>query len=479
MTFSSSLLRVGMLMSVLILSVSIAAPADANCFGGGGSCGINLELSGAVIVNVSDNTITAGEPVYITWYGMMANSCEANFTYAPIENIYGGEVCDDVNNVCYTPDPAQYPAGGATTYPTATVTYTVTCLDSYSQYEAAPQYVTDSETVTVSPAVAADLIAGATTVSANPAPGVAATLTSSVTNYGGTDATSFPNIFQIENVGVVAAQTLTLTASGGANDSDPLSASYTFVSSGAYRVRACADNNTSWIGTVSETNEGNNCSVWTDVAVAPPAPECSDGQDNNSAGGSDYPNDSSCTSADDDTEDGVVASVSCTVDSANVTVGGQTTYHAVPANGAGAPYIWTPSSQTNCTGTVDRTCTFPTAGQYTMSVQATGATNPATCPTVTAGCSGPVSVSITADGENDDVRVEDGSSVSIAWIVSGTSSACTVSGTDGYSSNFTPTTCNVSDSVSRTVTTQTIYTLTCGGTNDTVIVNVGTNLEEF
>ncbi|MDQ5922646.1 MAG: hypothetical protein QG644_354, partial [Patescibacteria group bacterium] len=53
------------------------------------------------------------------------------------------------------------------------------------------------------------------------------------------------------------------------------SSSYTFPSSGTYSVRACADNNASFVGAITEGNEGNNCSAWRDVSVsvAIPSPQ--------------------------------------------------------------------------------------------------------------------------------------------------------------------------------------------------------------
>ena len=61
-----------------------------------------------------------------------------------------------------------------------------------------------------------------------------------------------------------------------------VSTSYTFGSNGTKYIRACADNNASFVGTVNEgTNEGNNCGVWTPITVTeitpppPPCPSCS------------------------------------------------------------------------------------------------------------------------------------------------------------------------------------------------------------
>jgi hypothetical protein len=42
---------------------------------------------------------------------------------------------------------------------------------------------------------------------------------------------------------------------------------YTFPSSGTYQVRVCADNNASFVGTIAESDENNNCGPWTNVTV--------------------------------------------------------------------------------------------------------------------------------------------------------------------------------------------------------------------
>ena len=212
-----------------------------------------------------------------------------------------------------------------------------------------------------------------------------------------------------------------------------------------------------------------------------PPPQCSDNADNNAAGGSDYPDDPSCSSPDDDTEDGVVAGVSCTVDSTSVNAGGTTTYHASGTNGAGAPYTWTPSGQTNCTGGTNNTCTFTNPGPYTMSVRGTGGGNPsASCPVVTVGCVGAPEVSLTANGEVEDTRVNAGESATIAWEANGISaSSCTLYENEVAIQTLTPNACNVTGSVARTINTQKVYTLDCAGDTSTVIVNIDAGPQEF
>ena len=53
-----------------------------------------------------------------------------------------------------------------------------------------------------------------------------------------------------------------------ASATDVSSVSYTFATTGTFYVRACADNNSNWQGTVTESDENNNCGEWTVVTVS-------------------------------------------------------------------------------------------------------------------------------------------------------------------------------------------------------------------
>ena len=216
---------------------------------------------------------------------------------------------------------------------------------------------------------------------------------------------------------------------------------------------------------------------------------CEDNADNDGDGLIDSA-DPSCTSCTGPTCDGLVenppdalATISCTVDSTSVPIGGQTTYRT--GGTATTPYTWTPSAQTNCSGTSTRTCTFPNAGgPYSMSVQGTGAGSPSIiCPNVSAsGCSGSPSASLTVNGVEDRIRVKDNSSATISWTFENISTGnCSVSGTDGLSQTLVPNACTqTTASTNQTISTQVIYTLSCpGATDDTVLVNVDSGSGEF
>jgi len=105
--------------------------------------------------------------------------------------------------------------------------------------------------------------------------GVAQTFSSTITNNGtaGTGA-SFSNFFQRATAanggGTITdftSTTMTALANGASNTAT--SPSYTFPSAGTYSVRACADKtNAASTGTIAESNEGDNCSAWTNVVVS-------------------------------------------------------------------------------------------------------------------------------------------------------------------------------------------------------------------
>lgn len=125
-----------------------------------------------------------------------------------------------------------------------------------------------------------DLVAGSVTPAAA-VPGAAITLSAPITNQGGLGTGGgFIDLFEINPAGVPAAfdgiQTLRnyqsdALAPGAGNT---MTAQYSFASAGIYYVRACADLGTGNAGTIAESDENNNCSDWTPIAVAVPPPSC-------------------------------------------------------------------------------------------------------------------------------------------------------------------------------------------------------------
>ncbi|MDO8716842.1 MAG: CARDB domain-containing protein, partial [Dehalococcoidales bacterium] len=106
--------------------------------------------------------------------------------------------------------------------------------------------------------------------------GIATTLSVSITNNGtGNTGTTFHTIFQ-------SAADINGTSPGnptagsdivGLNASASKTTTLSWKPSTAkvYYLRACADNDTSWSGLVTESNENNNCGAWTAITVSVPA----------------------------------------------------------------------------------------------------------------------------------------------------------------------------------------------------------------
>ncbi|MBP6884015.1 MAG: S8 family serine peptidase [Candidatus Pacebacteria bacterium] len=104
------------------------------------------------------------------------------------------------------------------------------------------------------------------------------TFSATISNSGNASTgTSFSNFFQVATAanggGVVSSLSVNSVATLAANGNAPAnSSSYTFTTAGTYSVRVCADNNSSFAGTITESNENNNCSTWTNVVVSDVAP---------------------------------------------------------------------------------------------------------------------------------------------------------------------------------------------------------------
>ena len=103
---------------------------------------------------------------------------------------------------------------------------------------------------------------------------VARTFSSNISNIGGgSTVNSFSNFFQVASaangggtITPLASASTTALASGASRAIT--SPAHTFTTAGTYSVRACADkSNPSSTGTITESNENNNCSGWTNVTV--------------------------------------------------------------------------------------------------------------------------------------------------------------------------------------------------------------------
>lgn len=118
----------------------------------------------------------------------------------------------------------------------------------------------------------ADLTAGSV-IPTTAQVGVSTTLSASISNIGGSSTGgNFRNFIQvatgINGAGTVTDLTNVLMSTLAANASATTSRSYTFPSVGTYSARACADkSNSGSSGSITESNEGNNCGAWVTITV--------------------------------------------------------------------------------------------------------------------------------------------------------------------------------------------------------------------
>lgn len=369
-------------------------------------------------LTVSPGTITQGLSSALTY------TCDASATSASINRGVG----------VVTP-----PSGTIGVTPTTTTAYILTCTNAVGSAQS-------QETVTVVPVSTVDLIASAVTPTTVTA-GVSTILNTVITNTGNGNSNSFPVLFQVQETGALVNSAY--ITSVGPGDTSPSSASYTFPSAGSYTVRACANNNTSWVNIATETNYANNCGPWTTVVAAASS-----------------------------------SGTACTVSPSTLPdTGGTVTYNANPSWGIAAPYTWTPSDGIGSYGTaVTATRTFTSANKgnsYGMSVTGTPASS-SNCPAVTVGaqCGGSPTGTLTAT----QTRVRSGTATSIKTTsVQNVKTSCVVSGPGiNYIINSTACVTPAETLPTPTLTTQAVYTLTCDGVKtSSVIVNVLPNFTEF
>lgn len=336
------------------------------------------------------------------------------------------------------PTVGSVPASGGTASvsPTSSTMYTLTCYNTAGQGTA-------TATVTVTPASGRNLTAGSITPTTATV-GTPVTLTATISNTGTlSSGVTTQNIFQDQASGTVQAGSA--TASIAAGSSRTTTRSYTFPSAGTYFVRACADNNTSWVGTVTETNEGDNCGPYTAITVTG-------------------------------------LSLSCNVNDTTADIG-QTVTYTVSGGGNGG-YQWAPSDDEGSYGSGSTaTRSFSAIGTYGMVVATADKSASAFCPNVTVAgpaCTDNGPITITASS----LRVQQGSAVSLSWTGSNVSGVCTIAGGTGTSAVNTtsnPASCSLSGSFDTgAVNAQSTYTISCpGGQTSTVIVNVIPKFEEF
>ena len=262
--------------------------------------GTNVSCSETKYINLkaatppsSQSTATVGVPrtftSVITNYGNIPTgaSFPVIFQTSPTSNF-----SSDVNTYRISPDMSALNAGaGATatspsiTFSTAGTMYVQACADKSSA--AGGGVITESNegdncsgprAVSVTGTTAPDLTVTDPITPTTATAGASQTYSATIRNIGDASASGTINhLFQFDEDAdhalVSDAVVTTSTTTIGINGSVPISAPYTFASSGTMYVRVCADNNADFDGTIAESNEGNNChddDSWTTVEVSAP-----------------------------------------------------------------------------------------------------------------------------------------------------------------------------------------------------------------
>lgn len=308
----------------------------------------------------------------------------------------------------------------------------------------------------------ADLTAGDPTPSSATA-GTAQTFSVPLYNNGtGSSGSGFTSLVQkaltILGGGATDVTTFSTSVMGGSSSRN-VTFPYTFplIDAGTTKfLRVCADKSSAGdvFGSITETNDGNNCGNWSPVTVA-------------SAGGG-------------------ASIASCTPSVGTASVGQNVTWTITTSGFVPAPtsYSWTATGGTPSSGSGASSSfvtKFGATGNYAPTVTATNGTQsagPQSCTPVTVtsgGCTNTGPVSIMANPN----RIKSGETTVLTWTGSNVSSACSITG-PGVSQSSTPSSCSLSGSLTTpALSTQSIYTLSCpGGQTAQAIVNIISTIRE-
>ncbi len=338
--------------------------------------------------------------------------------------------------------------GGATSgnfsvTPPATTNYSVTCTglggtaNAYATVTVTAPHTQPNLTVSN---------ASPTTARRN----VSTTFTATVSNTG-TQGTGAGYTTTFEILGWKSPVIGTVSSSvTNAGDTRAVSASATFSADGNYTLRICTDSGNQ----IGESNEGDNCSN-TPISVT---------QVINPNG------------------------VSCLPGTQSGTLNQPVSWTASASGDAGPPFRWYDALGTLLHTGSTLTKTYATQGTYGVYVTASsgsGTVQSSSCQVTIGGgaemCpAGTADLTITASPN----RVRQGETSTITWnaqSVGGPSASCTVSGpgVSESSGTLTPPSCSYAGSETPTITTQSVYTLTCGSQSQSVIVNVIPRIIEF
>ncbi|MDR3546789.1 MAG: hypothetical protein P4M11_00700 [Candidatus Pacebacteria bacterium] len=475
-------------------SVSVSPTSTTSytvtCTGTGGTANhsatvtVTAPVKPTVSLTANPTSISSGKNSQLSWTSSNATSCSID---------QGVGTVTPVNR------------GNTNVSPSSTTTYTLTCTGSGGS-------ATDTATVSIT---GADLTAGSispTTASV----GVATTLSSTVSNTGTVASASFPNIFEINDSSTVVQTSNTAALSAG--NSSPISASYTFPSAGTYQVRACANTNSSWTNVATESNYGNNCGAWQTVTVYALTASCSvspttayvnqsvtwTATASNGSGGYSYVwgGSVSGTSA---TEQTTYASAGSYSGQVQVTSNGQTVTAICSPGGTSNPVTiqsctptLTANPSTISTGqTSTLTWSEPSAcatscvfsdghsaglsGNYTVTPPTPSSGNTDTYAVTCGAPANTAQTTITVNSPSATIvaapnRVPVGGSTTVTWSSTNTNTCSVTRNGQAWALGT-----GTSGTATDTISTQTVYALTCDTTSaaTTAVVNVVPSFQEF
>lgn len=240
-----------------------------------------------------------------------------------------------------------------------------------------------------------------------------------------------------------AATSIKVTLTGSpipAASTGTQSGSNTFGSAGSYQMRLCADLPGNQ---VPESDENNNCGNWQLLVVCPA------GNTVDASGNCVAPQPPTC----------------------NIS--------ATPSNSAPSTISWSSANATSCTGTgfstgnaTTGTAGVNTLGSYVLSCTGAGGS----CTSSTAVSCGTPTPTITASPN----RVQPNQTSVITYGAGSVDATCTITG-PGAPGVVTANTCSVAPASFTTppITTQSVYTITCGSVTQTATVNVVPKFVEF
>lgn len=319
-------------------------------------------------------------------------------------------------------------------------------------------------------------------VSIDPSPATVGTPTAlsvSVQNIGSeTTSTSFTNLFQItKNLPAVEDAILKREVSsppvtaGGSTVISVAKASFYFPTLGDWFVRACADSDSGYVGTINESpSEDNNCGPWTNINVSGGGPGVPPAPTNFTATAG------ACGSN----------AIYLDWDDMSGAENYSLYYNVVPDSA----WIVVPSNFSFTAGNPGTTYSFfvrsNASSKQSGNSSSVSAVFPSACSAADPiGCARPASVGSFAASKT---RVKSGATVTISWsniITENSASVCSVQNDAGLppKSITTDASCNVNpspDSIDAIITKKTTFKLVCDGTTlKTATVDIAPSVEEF